>query len=320
MKKLLFIYNMHSGKGTIRNHLASVVDEFNKNGYEVTVYSTQYRGHATELVKQFGEAYPLVVCSGGDGTLSEVVDGLMSLDEAIRPKVGYIPAGSTNDYASTLGLPSQMRRCAQMIAAGNFRKVDVGHFFDDYFVYVAAFGAFTEVSYNTPQEEKNKLGHSAYIVQGIRQLPNIRPYRMKVSWGEETIEKEFVYGMVYNAKSVGGFRNLSGQEVELDDGELDVMLIQTPDNAVEWPILLADLMTKNPSSKFITSIRTREIVFESDEEVDWVLDGEFGGAHNRVCIDTCRQAISIAVQKEERENKGERLQKEEQLTQPEQTV
>lgn len=308
MKKLLFIYNIHSGKGTIRNHLASVLDEFNKNGYETTVYSTQYRGHATELVKELGGDYPLIVCSGGDGTLSEAVDGLMTFPEERRPKIGYIPAGSTNDFASTLGLPGQMRKCAELICRETFKKVDVGQFYDDYFVYVAAFGAFTEVSYSTPQEEKNRLGHSAYIVQGIRQLPNIRPYRMKVSWGDQCMEKEFVYGMVYNANSVGGFRNLSGQAVALDDGELDVMLIQTPDNAVEWPMLLADLMTKNPDSKYITSFRTKEIMFESPEEVDWVLDGEYGGAHNKVTITTCRQAITIAVEEphEEESHKKQR--------------
>lgn len=299
MKRLLLIFNMHSGKGNIRNHLAGVVDEFNRCGYEVTVCSTQYQGHATELVRDKGKEYSLIVCSGGDGTLSEVADGLMCFDEQERPRIGYIPAGSTNDFASTLHLPSKMRKAAQIITEEYFFRIDVGKFMEDYFVYVAAFGAFTEVSYNTPQQDKNRLGHQAYIIQGIRQLPNIRAYHMKVMIGEEVIEKDFVYGMVYNADSVGGFRNLSGRAVELDDGELDVMLIQAPDNAVEWPMLLADLMTKNPASKFIHSYRTAEITFEAEDEVDWVLDGEFGGSHKTVTINTCRQAVEIAVKQED---------------------
>ncbi len=296
MEKILLIYNMQSGKGRITTQLANIIDELNKGGFEVTAYSTQYRGHATEVVKKQGEKYSFIVCSGGDGTLSEVVDGLMIFPEEERPRLGYIPAGSTNDFASTLELPSQMTKCAQMIVKQNFKKVDIGKFFDDYFVYVAAFGAFTEVSYSTPQEEKNALGHSAYLIQGIRQVPNIRPYRMKVTIGEKVLEKEFIYGMVYNANSVGGFRNISGQEVKLDDGELDIMLIQTPDNPVEWPALLTDVVTKNQASKYIHHFRSSEIQFESEEDVNWVLDGEFGGAHKKVRIETCRQAIEIAVE------------------------
>ncbi len=299
MEKVLLIYNMQSGKGKITNHLANIIDELNKGGFEVTAYSTQYRKHATELVKTLGQQYSLIVCSGGDGTLSEVVDGLMTFEEERRPKLGYIPAGSTNDFASTLELPGQMRKCAQMITQKHFRKIDIGQFFDDYFVYVAAFGAFTEVSYSTPQEEKNTLGHSAYLLQGIRQVPNIRPYRMKVRVGETRLDKEFIYGMVYNANSVGGFKNISGKSVELDDGELDIMLVQTPDNPVEWPALLTDLMKRNQASKYIHHFRSTEVQFEAEEDVNWVLDGEFGGSHRNVEIKTCRQAVEIAVTESE---------------------
>ena len=299
MKQLLLIYNMHSGKGTIRNHLAGIIDVFNKNEYEVPACSTQYRAHATELVKEKGDQYSLIVCSGGDGTLSEVVDGLMCFPEDRRPKVGYIPAGSTNDFAATLHLPGQMKKAAKQIMEAYFRKIDIGRFMDDYFVYVAAFGAFTDVSYSTPQQDKNLLGHSAYLIQGIRQLPNLRSYRVRVTIGEEVLEKEFIYGMVYNAESVGGFANLSGKKVELDDGELDVMLIQVPDNAVEWPMLLSDFVTKNSASKYMHFFRTSTIVFDSEEAIDWVLDGEFGGAHRHVEINTCKQAVAIAVKSEE---------------------
>ena len=303
-EKLLLIFNMHSGKTTIKNHAAGIIDIFNRCGFEVTAWSTQARGHATELVKEKGAEYPLIVCCGGDGTLSEVIDGLMYFPEKKRPKLGYIPAGPTNDFASTLQLPTKISQSTELVMKQTFARIDIGSFLDDYFVYVAAFGAFTAVSYNTPQQNKNILGHQAYIIEGIRQVSNIRPYHMKVTVGGEVIEGDFVYGMVYNADSVGGFKNLSGKQVELDDGELDVMLIKAPDNAVEWPALLTDLLTKNNSSKFIHSYRISSITFEADEETDWVLDGEYGGAHKKVEISTAHQAIEMAVDLETLRRQG----------------
>ncbi len=298
MKKLLLIANLHSGKGMVRPNLGAIIEVFNNADYEVTVYTTKYSRHATELVSRLGTEYDLIVCSGGDGTLSEVVDGIMTFPEEKRPKIGYIPSGSTNDYASTLRLPQQMKACAELIAGDHFRKVDVGRFQDDYFVYVAAFGAFTEVSWNTPQDEKNLLGHNAYILHGIQELANIRPYRMKITIGDEVLEKEFVYGMIYNANSVGGIRNLSGRPVDLSDGELDIMLVANPETGIEWPALLADFVTKNPNSKYIQSYRASHVSIESEDVIDWTLDGEYGGAHNSVEIDTFRQAMTIAAPEE----------------------
>ena len=275
MKRLLFIYNLHSGKGLIRNHLADIIDTFNKAGYETVVYSTQERADATRLAKELGASYDLVVCSGGDGTLSEVLDGVMTIDEKRRPKIGYIPAGSTNDYAYSLGLPSQMKRCANVIAEEKFRAVDVGKFQENsYFVYVAAFGAFTEVSWNTPQKTKNALGHNA---------------------GDEEIAGECIYAMVYNSFSVGGMKNISGQNVELDDGKLNLMIVYRPDNAVDFSVMLADLVTKNPNSKFIANYEISDLIVESDSDIDWVLDGEYGGSHKKVHIQAIPQAMKIAV-------------------------
>ena len=295
MKKLLMIVNLRSGKGAARPKLGSIIEVFNQADYEVTVYTTRHRGHATDVVQDHGEGYDLIVCCGGDGTLSEVLDGIMTFPEEKRPKIGYIPSGSTNDYASTLRLPTQMKACAELIAHGSFRKVDVGRFRDDYFIYVAAFGAFTEVSWNTPQDEKNLLGHNAYILHGIQEVANIRPYHLKVTIGDEVLDQDFIYGMIYNANSVGGIRNLSGRPADLSDGELDVMLVVSPVTGIEWPALLADFVTKNPNSKYILTYRASHIEFESDELVDWTLDGEYGGAHKKAVIDTFRQAIQIAA-------------------------
>lgn len=299
LKKVLVIINIHAGQGSVAENLGMIVDTMNRAGYEVTVYSTLYHGHATKLIREYGAEYPLVICSGGDGTLNEIVDGLMLLPEEKRPDIGYLPAGSTNDYASSLNLPVQPEDGIAMITQGHFRKVDVGRFNDsDYFVYVAAFGAFTEVSYNTPQSEKNLWGHQAYIIRGIQQAANIKPYHMKVtiSGGDEAVlDNNFIYGMVYNANSVGGFKNLSGKPVELDDGQLDAMFVVCPATGIEWPALLADFVTKNPQSKYILTYRAKSFHFEGDQGVDWTLDGEYGGTHSTVRIETCHQAMSIAV-------------------------
>lgn len=296
MKRLLFIYNLHSGKGLIRNHLADIIDTFNKAGYEPVIYSTQERADATRLARELGAAYDLIVCSGGDGTLSEVLDGVMALEEEKRPKIGYIPAGSTNDYAYSLGLPSQMKKCARMIAEENFRAVDVGKFEENsYFVYVAAFGAFTEVSWNTPQKTKNALGHNAYILEGIRQVGNLKSYHVRFSFGEEEIAGECIYAMIYNSFSVGGMKNLSTKNVELDDGKLNLMIVYTPDNPVDFSVMLADLVTKNPNSKFIANYEISDLTVESDSEIDWVLDGEYGGSHKCARIQVMPRAMRIAV-------------------------
>lgn len=299
MKRLLFIYNLHSGKGRIRSHLADIIDIFNASGYETVVYSTQKRADATRLAREMGADYDLVVCSGGDGTLSEVLDGIMTLDEEKRPKIGYIPAGSTNDYAYSLGLPSNMKKSAKVIADGNFRSVDVGMFQDkDYFVYVAAFGAFTEVSWNTPQKTKNALGHNAYILEGIRQFGNLKSYKVRFHCEEEEIAGECIYAMVYNSFSVGGMKNLSGKDVALDDGKLNLMIVYTPENPVDFSVMLADLLTKNPNSKFIVNYEVTDLIIESENEIDWVLDGEYGGSHKRVHISAIPRAMQIAVPQE----------------------
>ena len=302
--KLLFIINLHSGKGLIRNSLAHIIDRFNKAGYLVTVCTTQNQKHATDIAAQYGGQYDLIVCSGGDGTLSEVLDGLMRFPEDKRPNIGYIPAGSTNDYASSIGLPSSMTACGDLIAEGNFYPVDVGLFNgSDYFVYVCAFGAFTEVSWNTPQKEKNALGHNAYILEGIKQFSGLKSYHVRMEIDGEELVTDCIYAMVYNALSVGGFKNLGGKEVKLDDGKLNMMVINTPANPVEFSILVADLITHNPNSNYIMTYEVEKVHVESETPIEWVLDGEYGGAHTSVDISVVPSAMNIAMRKDLTDNK-----------------
>ena len=186
MKKALFILNPHSGKGQIRNHLLEIVDILVKDGYEVTVYPTQEQGDASRAMRERKKSYELIVCSGGDGTLDEIVTGMMQ--SGFKTTIGYIPAGSTNDFANSLRIPSTMKKAAETVVNGTVFSCDVGRFNDDVFVYIAAFGLFTEVSYGTRQEMKNMLGHMAYLLEGVKHLQNIKSYHLKVTSVSENVE------------------------------------------------------------------------------------------------------------------------------------
>ena len=204
MKKMLFIYNPKAGKAQIRNKLADILDVFTRGGYEITIYPTQKREDAMEKTMTRDRDYDIVVCSGGDGTLNETISGMLQLKKT--PSLGYIPAGSTNDFASSLKISKNMEKAAREIVNGFPVPVDAGMFCGDRsFIYIAAFGAFTEVSYQTPQDRKNLLGHQAYMIESVKSLASIKPYHMRVEWDDQILEEDFVFGMVTNTRSVGGF-------------------------------------------------------------------------------------------------------------------
>ena len=214
MKRMLFIYNPHAGKELLKPHLSDVIDIFVKAGYEVVTYPTQtYRDGYKKIVEYNSEEYDLIVCSGGDGTIDEIVTGMMKRRPEERDPVGYIPTGTTNDFASSLHIPRGILNAADNAVNGVKFDCDVGKFNDSIFVYIAAFGLFTDVSYETNQELKNVLGHLAYVLEGTKRLFNVPSYRIKVTHDGESIEDEFIYGMVTNSKSVGGFRNMVGKNV-----------------------------------------------------------------------------------------------------------
>ena len=229
MKRLLFVYNPTSGKGAITGNVTTIVDAFTKAGWLVTIYPTQGTGDATRVTRELAPQFDRVVCCGGDGTLSETAAGLLALPQP--PLLGYIPSGSTNDCAATLRIPQGYKPAAEL-AAGDTPplKWDIGTLNDRPFVYVAAFGAFTEVAYDTPQELKNTFGHLAYVMAGIASLPSITPYHLKLEYDGQTIEDDFFYGMVCNTYSVGGIKNLPTDRVDLDDGLFEVILVRKPMN------------------------------------------------------------------------------------------
>ena len=292
-KKLLFIFNPCSGKGQIKNKLMEVIDIMVKAGYEVTVHSTQDREDAMQKVKSEAKNYDLVICSGGDGTLDEAVTGMMQSEKKVP--LGYIPAGSTNDFANSLKIPKDIVKAAHVAVEGRKFPVDVGYFNGDSFIYIAAFGLFTDVSYQTSQELKNVLGHAAYILEGAKRLHNITSYKMRVEYDGNVIEDEFAYGMITNSVSVGGFKKLTGKNVLLDDGLFEVTLIRMPKNPVEWNEILSCLANLKDDSDLIYTFKTDCVKFLPEDVIPWTLDGEFGGEHKNVIVKNVHQALEIMV-------------------------
>ena len=304
MKKMLFIYNPNSGMGLLKPKLSDVLDIFVKGGYEVTVYPTQKYHDAVRKMGEYEEQYDLVACSGGDGTLDEVVTGMMKREKKVP--IGYIPAGTTNDFASSLHISKNMLEAADTVVNGVPFACDVGVFNQDYFVYIAAFGLFTDVSYETKQSMKNVLGHLAYILEGTKRIFNIPSYRIKVTHDGETIEDEFIYGMVTNSRSVGGFKGITGKNVVFDDGKFEVTLFKTPRNPMELNEILGALALRKINPNRMYSFKTNEVHFETEEEIPWTLDGEFGGVHEEVVVKDCQKALEIMVKPEVIEDVSEK--------------
>lgn len=292
-KKMLFIYNPHAGKANIRSNLLDIIDIFTKAEYEVTVHPTQTAGDAIVVTKERSKDYDIVVCSGGDGTLDEVVTGMMQCPKKVT--IGYIPAGSTNDFADSLHIPRNMIKAADAIVNGIEFSCDIGAFNDDTFVYIAAFGLFTDVSYETRQDVKNLLGHMAYLLEGMKRLSMIPSYKIKIHYQDEWIENEFMFGMITNSESVGGFKKITGKWVELDDGMFEVTLIKKPKNPLELNSILTALVLEDIDTEYMYCFRTDHIELESEEEIAWTLDGEFGGNHQKTIIVNCKKAINIMI-------------------------
>lgn len=296
MKRLLFVCNPRSGKEQIRMKMLDILDLFIKHEYEVSVHVTQARGDALSVVQKRAGDCELVVCSGGDGTLNEVVSGLMEVPEEVRPALGYIPSGSTNDYASSLGLSKKMKKAAADAVSGENFAVDVGRFGtnpEKYFIYIAAFGAFTEVSYSTSQERKNLLGHQAYMIEAVKRVSGLKSYKMRFEWEGNILEDEFILGMVTNTTSIGGFKGLVGMEVALDDGEFEVLLVRRPRTPKDLGNIASYLILREGENDCVSHFRAKYLKVMSPEPVDWTLDGEFGGSLTEVEIENLRRAVRI---------------------------
>ena len=297
MKPLLFLYNTTAGKGRVRQQLAGVLERLTRAGWLVSAYPTQGKGDAARVVRELGSSFERVVCAGGDGTLSQTVAGVMELAPEQRPVVGFIPAGSTNDCAHNFGLPASLLTAASIAAGeGEPKALDVGKLNDTPFIYVAAFGAFTEVAYDTPQELKNAFGHLAYIMEGIGQLTNLTPYHLRVEHDGQVIEDDFLYGMVCNTFSIGGFKGpvLPADRVVLDDGLFEVVLVRKDIKMVDLSNVLTSLVRNVPvDTAAVVSFETSRLTITSDMPIPWTLDGEYGGTYANSEVVNCPRAVTV---------------------------
>ena len=298
MKTMLFLLNPRAGHQELRTRLLEILDVFTAGGYTVTVRPTQGRGDLTQWVLQHGSDYDTVVCAGGDGTLNEAVCALMQMQR--RPVLGYIPAGTVNDMAHSLGLSRDPVQAARDIVEGVSRPIDVGQFGQDrWFSYVAGFGAFTDVSYETPQEEKRALGRLAYLLTGAKSLGGIKPVSMRMTVEGQVIEDEVLLGLVCSTTSVGGFRTPM-TSVCLDDGLSEVIVAKNI-KSIQDLNALGTLLTKREfDPKFFYTFQTDHVRFEFPTPVKWTLDGEFGGAVETAEIQNICRAVEIFVPQTEK--------------------
>ncbi|MCC8161329.1 MAG: diacylglycerol kinase family lipid kinase [Oscillospiraceae bacterium] len=297
-EKLLFIFNPHSGKGQIKNYLSEIIDIFTKSGYDVTVRPTQAPLDAYEYIKRNGNEYDRIVVSGGDGMLNEAVNGIMCFEESDRKALGYIPAGTANDFASTLNLPKNMIQAARIAADGEEFKCDIGTFNGKTFNYVAAFGAFTDVSYDTSQETKNALGHLAYVWEGIKRLPNLQFYHVKIKYDSGLIEDDVFLCIVLNATSVAGMHSAGKiMDVDLNDGLFELLIFKRPTNIIEFQSVLTGLMKGQTSGDGYMIAKSSEFEFICDENIKWTLDGEYGGDPASAVVRVLPSAVTYIVEK-----------------------
>lgn len=297
MRKLLFLVNPNAGQRRVNKSLTDIIGIFNEGGYEVTVFLTNGPGSGTQIVQERAKDYDLVVCAGGDGTLNETVTGVLRAGAGCP--VGYIPCGSTNDFASTLKLSTDVVQAAKDIMMGAPVEYDVGRWGDRYFVYIASFGAFTRVSYTTPQNLKNALGHLAYVLSGIQELPQIRNIPMALELDGQVLDGEYLFGAVSNSTSVGGVFTLDAKQVDLRDGKFEVFLVRMPRDMAELTQCAAALQNHTYDCAAITFRSVSRLRVHQDPALLWTLDGERAEGADVVEIENLHRAIRLVHRQEE---------------------
>ena len=291
MKKMLFILNPNAGQKKANKVLAEILAVFNRADYDVSVFVTSARGQAKEVAKARAGEVDLIVCCGGDGTYNETMTGLLQSGE--HTPIGYIPAGSTNDFASSLGLSTDLIEAAEAIARGSVRYYDVGSFGGRHFAYVASFGAFTRTSYATPQSIKNSLGHMAYVLEGIQELSQIKTHRLRFETEEGVIEDDFLFGAICNSTSLGGILKLDASVVDIQDGKFELLLVRAPKDLGELAACLQAVQTKKYNCKMITFVNTGDLRVYAPMDMPWSIDGEKEDGKSVIEVKNLQQSIGI---------------------------
>lgn len=294
MKKLLLIMNPYAGTKQGANYLPEICSIFCAAGYELIVAITQGRGDGTKIARERATGADLVVASGGDGTFNEVVAGV--LESGAQVPIGYIPAGTTNDFAASIGLSDNVLVAARDIVNGRQRSLDIGSFNGRYFSYVASFGAFTGTSYSVPQDLKNMLGHAAYILEGVKDIVNIRKVHVILNTDEGIYGNDYIFGAICNSTSMGGILSLKPSDVDMNDGLFEVLLVRCPSNLIELNQVLVALSTnKYDSCPMISFFSSGKLEIRADADMPWTLDGEYQSGSEHIEILNHRSAVHIIV-------------------------
>ena len=296
MRKLLFLVNPNAGQRRVNKFLGEIIGIFNEGGYEVTVFMTTGPGDGTRIVRDRAKDYDLVVCAGGDGTLNETITGLM--EAGADCPIGYIPCGSTNDFAATLKLSMDVVQAARDIMLGAPQEYDLGKWCQRYFSYIASFGAFTRVSYSTPQNLKNALGHLAYVLSGIQELPQIRSIPMSLELDGERVEGKYIFGAVSNSTSVGGVFTLDPRLVDLRDGKFEVILVRLPRDMNELAACISAIQSGTYDCAAITFRSVSRLTVRQASDVVWTLDGERAEGQEEITIENLHRAIRLVQNRE----------------------
>ncbi len=299
MKKLLFIINPKAGRTAIKNELFEIIMTFSKAGYEVVTYPTTGPDDAERKVKEDGFLYDLIVCAGGDGTLENTVSGYMQMGEKKVP-LGYIPVGTTNDFARSLQISRKPLEAANQIVLGEPAFFDVGKFDDKYFVYIAAFGIFTDISYSTNQSLKKVMGHSAYVVEAVKNIMDYKPFELEADFDGSVLTGKYIYGMITNSFSVAGFKIRGAKHVVLDDGKFDCLFIKMPQNVSELQQILSAVLKNefDDESELFFQIKASKIKINSATPIPWTIDGEYGGDRTNVTIINEKKAVELYLNSE----------------------
>jgi len=291
MKKMLFVVNPYAGMRKVNKYLADIIGIFNRSGFDVISYMTEGPGDAGKIIEARAAEFDLIVCAGGDGTFNEAISGL--LKSGCDIPLGYIPCGSTNDFAASLHLPTDPVKAAKMIAEGTPVRYDIGKFCDRYFSYVASFGAFTKASYATPQNLKNALGHTAYILGGIQELSQIRSEHIRIETDSRVIEDDYLFGAISNSTSVGGILTLDPKQVDMRDGKFELLLVRAPKDLIEISECIQALQKKTYNCAMITFLSTASLKITADPNMPWTLDGEREEGHDQINIQNLHLAIQL---------------------------
>ena len=291
MKKMLFLLNPCAGTKKANKVLAEILAIFNRADYNVTTYITAGSKDGIDAVKRLGPGMDLIVCCGGDGTFNETITGLLEAELDIP--LGYIPAGSTNDFAHSLHLSADPIAAAQQIVDGTPEMLDVGRFDGRYFCYIASFGAFTKTSYTTPQNVKNALGHTAYMLEGIRELSQIRKTHVQVELDGEILEDDYLFGAVCNSTSLGGILTLDPNQVDMGDGLFEVLLVRAPRDLSEIAECIAAVQKQQYNCRMLTFRSTQQIKITTDADISWSLDGEKEPGRGDLTVTNLHHAIRL---------------------------